>query len=56
MRDISIIQNLTALESLAELLPERVGSPLSVQSLSRDIEVDHKTIKRWLTALEAMYF
>lgn len=56
VRDISVIQNLTAIEQLAELLPERVGNPLSLQSLSEDIQVDHKTIKRWLTVLESMYF
>ena len=43
------------METLAELLPDRVGSPLSVQSLSEDVQVDHKTIKRWLTVLESMY-
>ncbi len=56
IRDISFIQNISAIETLAELLPERVGSPLSVQSLSEDVEVDHKTIKRWLLALESLYF
>lgn len=56
VRDISVIQNLSAMESLAELLPDRVGNPLSVQSLSEDIQVDHKTVKRWLTVLESMYF
>lgn len=56
VRDISVIQNLAAIEQLAEMLPERVGNPLSVQSLSEDIQVDHKTIKRWLSVLESMYF
>jgi predicted AAA+ superfamily ATPase len=56
VRDLSLIQNLTGLESLAETLPDRVGSPLSLQSLSEDIQVDHKTIKRWIATLEAIYF
>ncbi len=56
VRDISVIQNLAAIETLAELLPGRVGSPLSIQSLSEDIQVDHKTIKRWITVLESMYY
>ncbi|MCX6123715.1 MAG: AAA family ATPase [Proteobacteria bacterium] len=56
VRDISAIQNLSAIEQLSEMLPDRVGNPLSVQSLSEDIQVDHKTIKRWLTVLESMYY
>ncbi len=56
VRDISVIQDLASLESMAELLPSKVGNPLSVQSLSEDIQVDHKTIKRWLIVLESMYY
>lgn len=56
IRDISTIQNLAGVESLAELLPEKVGNPLSIKSLSEDIQVDHKTVKRWLNMLESMYY
>src|SRR5690606_11988080 len=56
VRDISMVQDLTAIEMLADLLPERVGNPLSIQSLSEDIQKDHKTMKRWLTILESMYY
>jgi predicted AAA+ superfamily ATPase len=56
IRDITQIQNLTSLELMMELLPEKVGNPLSIKSLCGDLEVDHKTVKRWLLALEAMYF
>jgi predicted AAA+ superfamily ATPase len=55
IRDTQSIQNISALEMLVEALPGRIGSPLSIQSLSRDIEVDHKTIKRWISVLESMY-
>lgn len=56
IRDLSAIQNLAGIETMAEALPDRVGSPLSVQNLSEDIQVDHKTIKRWLATLEAIYY
>ncbi len=55
VRDLEAIQNLSAMEQLAELLPDRVGSPLSINSLAGDIQVDHKTIKRWIAVLESMY-
>lgn len=56
VRDTQLIQNISGIEMLAEALPERVGSPLSIQNLSEDIQVDHKTIKRWIAVLESMYF
>lgn len=56
MRDLTVIQNLSALETRAEILPEKVGSPLSVKSLGEDVQVDHKTIQRWLQVLESLYF
>jgi uncharacterized protein len=42
-------------EHLVDLLPDRVGSPLSVSNLRQDLGVDHKTVERWLTILENMY-
>ncbi len=56
VRDLQAIQNIAGIEMLAEMLPDRVGSPLSIQSLADDIQVDHKTIKRWVSVLEVMYF
>lgn len=49
------IQEVTDLEMLVDLLPNRVGSPLSIQSLASDLEVAHKTVKRWLIILENLY-
>jgi uncharacterized protein len=55
IRDMTRIQDLTKLEQMVELLPEKVGNPLSIKSLCEDIEIDHKTAKRWLLTLESMY-
>lgn len=38
-----------------DLLPERVGAPLSVAKLRGDLEVDHRTAERWLQILENLY-
>jgi predicted AAA+ superfamily ATPase len=38
-----------------ELLPSRVGSPLSIKSLRENLQVDHKTVERWLQILENLY-
>ena len=55
VRDLSSVQRLDALDLLARLLPERVGSPLSIQSLSEDIDVSHVATKSWLRILEILY-
>jgi predicted AAA+ superfamily ATPase len=37
------------------LLPERIGSPLSINSLREDLEVNHKTVSNWLEAFKKIY-
>ena len=56
LRDLSRIPDLSRVEMLASLLPERVGAPRSLTSLREDLEVSHNTIKRWLQSLEELYF
>jgi uncharacterized protein len=50
------VKDLNKIFTLAEDLPNRVGSPLSVNSLANDIEADFKTIRRWLEILSSMYY
>ncbi len=59
-----IREEITALEQVKDLdlltllmlsLPKRVGSPLSLNSLSEDLQVSHKTLSRWISILERMY-
>jgi len=55
LRDLEHVREVSLVEHLVDLLPVRVGSPLSVANLSGDLEVDHKTVERWLQILENMY-
>jgi predicted AAA+ superfamily ATPase len=55
LRDLERVREISLIEQLADALPERVGSPLSVKSLREDLQVDHKTAERWLTILENLY-
>ncbi len=56
LRDLERVRDISLIEHLVDLLPPRVGSPLSVNNLSGDLEVDHKTVERWLQILESLYF
>ena len=55
MVDLESIKEITAIETLIQLLRNRVGSPISYSSLARDLQHSDRSIKRWLTVLENMY-
>ncbi len=55
LRDLERVREISLVEQLVDLLPARVGAPLSVANLRQDLEVDHKTVDRWLTILENLY-
>ena len=54
--DLSRVQEMSLLQSMASLLPEKVGSPFSFQSLSEDLMVTHPTIKRWFQHFEQLFY
>ena len=55
LRDLENVREVALVELLVEALPDRVGSPLSVRSLSEDLQVAHATVERWLGILENLY-
>lgn len=55
LRDLEHVREVSLVEHLVDLLPARVGSPLSIANLRQDLEVDHKTVERWLGILENLY-
>jgi predicted AAA+ superfamily ATPase len=55
LRDLEHVREISLIEHLTDLLPTRVGSPLSIKSLREDLQVDHKTVERWLQILENLY-
>ncbi|MBI2443894.1 MAG: ATP-binding protein [Candidatus Magasanikbacteria bacterium] len=56
IRDLESVRDLSALQILSDLLPAKVGSPLSLNALRGDLEVAHKTIAHWIDIFERMYF
>jgi hypothetical protein len=55
LRDLEHVREISLIEHLTDMLPSKVGSPLSVKSLREDLQVDHKTAERWLQILENLY-
>lgn len=56
LRDLSRLPELSQVEMLASLLPERAANPLSITSLSEDLEVAYTTVRRWLQYLNELYY
>lgn len=56
IRELEYIKEISLIELLIHALPERVGSPLSRKNLAHDLEVDFKSIERWLNILESVYY
>ncbi len=56
IRDMENLRDLSALQVLVELLPDKVGSLFSVNSLREDLSVTHKTIASWIDILERFYY
>ncbi len=55
VRDFSNVLHTDKIELLARLLPERMSAPISMLSLSRDVEVSPVAIKSWLRLFETLY-
>ncbi len=56
IRDIENVRDLSALQTLVELLPDKVGSLFSLNSLREDLGVAYKTIALWVAILEKFYY
>ena len=56
IRDLHAIRDLANLQLLGDLLPSKVGSLLSINTIREDLEVSHRTVSTWLDILEAFYY
>lgn len=55
IRDLTGLKQLDVVETLFEFLPERVGSPLSLNSLAELLQVAYNSVKAWIDILERFY-
>ncbi len=56
VRDLERVEDLSAMQILADLVADRVGSPLSLNALREDLEVSHRAVASWTEILERLYF
>jgi len=55
LRDLESVREVSMLELLLSHLPACVGSPLSVNNLSKLLQVAHESIEHWITIFERLY-
>lgn len=55
IQDLEKVAEISLLELMLEALPERIGSPLSLENLRQDLQVSHDSVRRWLTIFDNMY-
>lgn len=53
--DFSRIQEINTIRLMVELLRERTGSPLSLNSLAGDLQISPNTVKKYIEILESLY-
>lgn len=56
LRDLQNVKEISSLLMLAEILPARVGSPLSLKNLGEDLQVSQPTVEKWVDLLSHMYY
>ena len=55
IRDMTDIKSIRDMETLYMLLPTKIGSPLSVSSLARDLKVTYNSVQSWLSVFERFF-
>jgi uncharacterized protein len=53
--DLYSVRSIKSIEILLHMLEPRVASSVSYSNLSQDLQVDHNTVKSWITSLENIY-
>ena len=56
LNSLETVKDIDKVELLAEELTRRIGSPLSLKSIAEDLEIDPKTVKRWISILDSLYY
>ena len=56
IRSLEVLKDVSNMQILVELLPERVGSLLSINNLREDLEINHETVARYIDILDRFYY
>jgi len=55
IRDLSHIQKVDQMALLLSLLPTKIGSPISIDNIARDLSVSFESVKKWLELFDTFF-
>jgi len=55
IRNFSDVKNIDSIELLYSILPSKVGSPFSINSVAQNLQVSFDSVKSWLSLLEKVF-
>jgi hypothetical protein len=55
IRDLTQIRSIGDMETLFYLLPSKIGSPISITSLARNLKLSYNTVRDWLGVFERFF-
>lgn len=56
IRDLENIRDISSLQVMIEVLPQKVGSLFSLNSLREDLKASHKAVSLWVDIFERFYY
>jgi len=56
IRDVELVRDLSAMQILVDILPEKVGSLLSINAIAEDLQTTFRTASSWIDILERFYY
>jgi predicted AAA+ superfamily ATPase len=56
IQDLEHVRDINSMKLLGDLLPSKVASQLSLNSIREDLEISHRAITSWLNILESFYY
>ena len=56
IRDLERVRDIGQMQLLGDLLPDRAGARLSINSIREDLEISHRSVSNWLNILESFYY
>ena len=56
IRDMEAVRDIGNMQLLSDILPSKVGSLLSINSIREELEVSHRAVTNWLSILEQFYY
>lgn len=54
--DLEQVKEISQIDLMSDILPSRVGAPLSINNLRQDLDVAFETADRWVGILENLYY